>query len=171
MEVLGCAESAAPSRQVVLACAARMLDVGLFRIGSEEYAEDGGGLGLATIRREHVSFGEGLMLFDCPAKGGVRRVQAIDDPLCLELILTLKRRRGGGPELLAYRNGPRWLSVRSDDINDYLKQLMGEDFSAKDFRTWNATVLAAVALAADGHNKRTQTARRRTINGAVRGVA
>src|SRR5438552_2627186 len=52
-----------------------------------------------------------------------------------------------------------------------MKQLMGEDFSAKDFRTWNATVLAAVALAVDGANARTQAARRRAVNGAVRGVA
>ncbi|MDQ6811869.1 MAG: DNA topoisomerase IB [Actinomycetota bacterium] len=161
-----------PTRERVLACAARLLDVGLFRIGSEEYAaEEGGGLGLATIGREHVAITRGSMVFDYPAKSGVRRVQAIDDPLSVDLVRVLKRRRGGGPQLLAYREGRRWVSVRSVEVNDYLKQQMGEDFSAKDFRTWNATVLAAVALAVDGGGARTKTARRRAIDGAVRGVA
>jgi DNA topoisomerase IB len=75
-----------PTRERVLACAARLLDVGLFRIGSEEYADENGGLGLSTIRKEHVAFKNGSMLFDYPAKGGIRRVQAIDDPICAELV-------------------------------------------------------------------------------------
>ena len=62
----------------------------------------------------------------------------------------LKRRRGGGEELLAYKAGGRWVDVRSADINAYVKEAAGGDFSAKDFRTWNATVLAAVALAVPG---------------------
>ena len=57
----------------------------------------------------------------------------------------IKRRRGGS-ELLAYRNGRRWVDVRSDEINEYIKELTDEDFSAKDFRTWSATVIAAVGL-------------------------
>ncbi|MGI8427880.1 MAG: DNA topoisomerase IB [Solirubrobacteraceae bacterium] len=162
-----------PTRERVLACAARLLDLGLFRIGSEQYGVQAGGLGLATIRSEHVSFAEAgrSMVFDYPAKSGVRRVQAIDDPACLELIRSLARRRSGGPELLAFREGRRWERLRSDDINEYLKRQMGEDFSAKDFRTWNATVLAALALAIDGRGAETKTARKRAIAGAVRGVA
>ena len=62
--------------------------------------------------------------------------------------MRLKRRRGGGEELLACRNGRRWVDVRSDDVNEYLKSAAGDDVSAKDFRTWSATVLAAVALGA-----------------------
>ena len=65
-----------------------------------------------------------------------------------EVVAALKRRRGGGPELLAYKDGRRWADMRSDDINAYVKDATSHDFSAKDFRTWNATVLAAVALAA-----------------------
>jgi DNA topoisomerase I len=160
-----------PTRARVLACAARLLDVGLFRIGSEEYADHDGGLGLATIRKEHVAFKDGKVVFDYPAKSGVRRVQTIDDSSCAALIRTLRRRRRGAPELLAYRDGRRWASIRSDDINEYLKQQMGEDFSAKDFRTWNATVLAAVAVAATGGEAQTKTARRRVIDSAVRGVS
>jgi DNA topoisomerase I len=158
-------------REQVLACAARLLDVGLFRIGGEEYAEDSGGLGLATLGKEHVALRGPVMVFDYPGKGGVRRVHVIEDPLALELVRLLKRRRSGGPQLLAYRNGAGWTDVRSDEINDYLKQHMGEDFSAKDFRTWNATLLAAVALAAAGDAAASNAARKRAINDAVHGVA
>jgi DNA topoisomerase I len=159
------------TRDQVLACATRLLDIGLFRIGSEQYADEDGGFGLATIRKEHVSFKDGSVVFDYLAKSGVRRVQAIQDPRASELIKALKRRRGGSPELLAYRDGRRWASLRSDDINDYLKRNLGEDFSAKDFRTWNATVLAAVLVAVHGAEAKTKTARKRAIDQAVKGVS
>ncbi len=159
------------SRERVLACAARLLDVGMFRVGSEQYADEDSGLGLATINKQHVSVQGDSIAFDYPAKGGIRRVQAITDPRSRDLVRALKRRRGGGPELLAYRNGGRWHNVRSSDINDYLKNELGEDFSAKDFRTWNATVLAAVSLATGAHEAATRTARKRAIDGAVRGVS
>jgi DNA topoisomerase IB len=86
-------------------------------------------------------------------------------------VRSLKRRRGGGDQLLAHRNGGNWVDVRSDDINDYLKRKIGSEFSAKDFRTWNATVVAAVAVAADGERAATKTARKRVVDRAVRGVA
>jgi DNA topoisomerase IB len=159
------------TRQRVLACAVRLLDVGMFRIGSEEYADEEHGIGLATIRKEHVSVNGTAIAFDYPGKGGVRRRQVIEDPRSHEIICALKRRRGGGQELLAYRESRRWRSLRSDDINDYLKQKLGHDFSAKDFRTWNATVLAAVSLATDGQDAGSETARKRAIDRAVRGVA
>jgi DNA topoisomerase-1 len=133
-------------RERVLAGAVRLLDLGLFRIGGEEYAEHGGGLGLATLHKKHVKLRNGAAVFDYPAKSGIQRVHQITDPAAVVLVTALKRRRGGGSSLLAYRRGRRWHAVRSDDINDYLKAQIGEEFSAKDFRTWNATVLAAVAL-------------------------
>lgn len=160
-----------PVRERVLACAVRLLDVGVFRIGSEEYADDEGGFGLATLRKDHVSLKGSSVGFDYLAKGGTRRRQVIEDPLSIELVRALKRRRGGGPQLLAYREGGRWHSLRSDDINDFLKQRLGEDFSAKDFRTWNATVMAAVSLATAGREAASKTARKRAIDQAVRGVA
>jgi DNA topoisomerase-1 len=162
---------AEPNRTRVLACAVRLLDVGLFRIGSEEYADDGGGLGLTTIQKEHVAIENDAALFDYPAKGGVRRVQAVTDPESVEVVRTLRRRRAGGEQLLAYREGRSWIPVRADDVNAYLKERLGEEFSAKDFRTWNATVLAAAALAADGADARTKSARRRATRAAVRSVA
>jgi DNA topoisomerase IB len=159
------------SHERVLACAVRLLDLGMFRIGSEQYAEDDGGIGLATIRRDHVAVRDRTAVFDYPAKGGVRRAQEIDDPRCVAVITALKRRRGGPAELLAYRTGRRWHPLRSDEINEYLKRRLGQEFSAKDFRTWNATVMAAVSLATVGREAATKTARKRAIDGAVRAVA
>jgi DNA topoisomerase-1 len=157
----------------VLACAVRLLDVGLFRIGGEEYAEQGGGLGLATLHKDHVTVRDDAVVFDYPAKSGVRRVHEVRDPDALAVIRALKRRRGGGSQLLAYRAGRRWTAIHSEDINHYIKRNLGDGFSAKDFRTWNATVMAAVSVsvaAQDGH-ARTKTARKRVVGGAAGGRA
>jgi DNA topoisomerase-1 len=160
-----------PTRERVLALAVRLLDVGVFRIGSEEYADDDGGLGLATIEKDHVTVHEDCIEFDYLAKGGTRRRQRIEDPLSYDLIAALRRRRSGDPQLLAYRERRRWHDVRSADINDYLKEQLGKEFSAKDFRTWNGTVMAAVSLATEGREAASKTARKRSVNHAVRAVA
>jgi DNA topoisomerase I len=155
----------------VLACALRLLDVGLFRIGSEQYADDEGGIGLATVEKSNVTVSDGEVVFDYLAKSGIRRVQAVQDPLAGDVVRALRRRRGGGDQLLAYRDGRRWHPVRSDQITEQIKELIGDEFTAKDFRTWNATVLAAVSLAADGREAVTKRARKRAMDGAVRGVS
>ena len=165
-----------PTRERVRACAVRMLDVGLFRIGGEDYAEQGGGLGLATLRPEHVTLAAGEAVFDYPAKSGVRRVHRVTDPDVLAVLAVLRRRRGGPDELLAYREGRRWHALRSDEINAYIKLRLGEEFSAKDFRTWNATVLAAAGLAAGPSRAArgaspTKAARQRHIKAVVGDVA
>jgi hypothetical protein len=135
----------------VLACTVRLLDRGFFRIGCEDYAEKNKTYGLATMRKDHVRVLDGgAILFDFPAKHGLRQVKHVVDPVCAEIVGTLRRRRGGGPELLAYREGRGWKDIRSDHINTYLKARTGLDVSAKDFRTWNATVLAAKAVAVAG---------------------
>ena len=95
----------------------------------------------------------GRAIFDFPAKGSKRQVQEIADPAVIPTIKALKQRRGGGEELFAYRDGREWRDVSSEAINEYLKELTGEEFTAKDFRTWNATVLAAVAIAAQGRRR------------------
>jgi len=157
-------------RARVLACAVRLLDVGLFRIGSEVYEREDGHLGLATIAKANVSAAEGRLVFDYVAKGGVRRLQTIEEPLCSEIVAALKRRRGGGEHLFAYRDGRRWHPVHSQHINDFLKRLIGEQFSAKNFRTWNGTVLAAVSLAGAARDATSQRARQRAIAAAARDV-
>jgi len=155
----------------VLACAVRLLDLGLFRIGGEEYAEQGGGLGLATLRREHVALRDGRAVFDYPGKSSVRRHHAVADPPSIVVIRALKRRRGGPEELLAHREGRRWRPVHSDEINDYIKAQIGPEFSSKDFRTWNATVLAAAFLAARADTSRSRTARNRVMSAVAREVS
>jgi DNA topoisomerase IB len=159
-------------RSCVLAAAVRLLEVGFFRIGSEQYAADNESYGLATLRKEHVRIeDDGVMVFDFPAKSGQRRRQGIQDEQLTGIVSRLRRRRGGGPELLAFKERGRWRDVRSDDINEYLKEATGGDFSAKDFRTWNATALAAVALAVSGPAATTKTARKRAIKRAIDEVA
>jgi DNA topoisomerase I len=159
------------SRERVLACAVRLLDRGFFRIGTEGYAEENETYGLATMERRHVRLGgDGLLVFDYPSKGGKRRVQSVVDTEVYDVVAALKRRRSGS-ELLAFRNGRAWVDVRSDDINDYIKQVTRDGFSAKDFRTWNATVLAAVALAVSGRATASKAARTRAISRAVKEVA
>jgi DNA topoisomerase IB len=134
-------------RERALACAVCLLDLGFFRIGGEEYAETNESYGVATVLREHVSIEDGEVVFDFPAKSGQRRVQSIRDPEVKAAIEAMRRRRSGPDDLLVFREDSVWRDVRSDDVNAYLQAKAGEEFSAKDFRTWHGTVLAAVELA------------------------
>jgi DNA topoisomerase IB len=158
-------------RKRALACAVRLLDLGFFRIGTESYAEQNKTYGIATMQKKHVRLNGNIITFDYKAKSGLRRVQSIVAPDVFQVVSLLKRRRGGGDELLAYKNGRTWIDVKSIDINDYLKEVMDGDFSSKDFRTWNATVLASVATAISGGAASSATARKRALARAVKEVA
>jgi DNA topoisomerase IB len=161
-----------PTRERVLAGAVRLLDRGFFRIGSENYAEENDTYGLATMQKRHVRLEPGNMLvFDYPAKGGQRRMESIVDPQVYRLVSELKRRRGGGPDLLAYKVHGRWRDVVSSEVNAYIKEAAGEDFTAKDFRTWTATVLAAVGVAVSGRAAASASARKRAVARTVQEVA
>jgi DNA topoisomerase IB len=157
-------------RERALACAVRLLDLGFFRIGGEEYAETNESYGVATVLREHVSVSDDEVVFDFPAKSGQRRVQSIRDPQIQQAIEAMRRRRGGPEDLLVFRDGEGWHDIRSEDINAYLREKLGEGFSAKDFRTWHGTVLAAVELAREGAPK-SRAAAERAIRAAVKRVA
>jgi DNA topoisomerase-1 len=157
-------------RERALACAVRLLDLGFFRVGGEEYAETNESYGLATIQRQHVTVGDGEMVFDFPAKSGQRRVQSIRDPDAIAAVEAMRRRRSGPDDLLAYREGGAWHDVRSTDVNAYIQEKIGDGFSAKDFRTWSGTVLAAAALAGEPKPK-SEAAAKRTIAAAVESVA
>jgi DNA topoisomerase I len=136
-------------RERVMACAVRLLDIGLFRIGGEDYAEQNESYGLATLEKRHVTVSAGAIDFEFVAKSGIEHSRRIEDRLVVPTVLALKRRRGKPADpLLAYRAGRSdWRDVTSDEINQWLKDLVGEEYSAKDFRTWNGTVLAAMKLA------------------------
>ncbi|HKG36516.1 MAG TPA: DNA topoisomerase IB [Solirubrobacterales bacterium] len=160
-------------RERVLAGAVRLLDLGFFRVGSDQYTAENETYGLSTLRRRHVHFERGAAIFDYKAKGAKRHVQELADPDVVKLLRGLDRRKGGGHELLAFRNGEAWVDVKASDINTYLKESAGGDFSAKDFRTWNATVLAAVGLAVRSAEDppKTKAARKRIANAVVKDVA
>lgn len=158
-------------RERALGCAVRLLDRGFFRIGGESYAETNGSFGLATIRKDHVTLAGGTVSFEYIAKSGKWRENSVVDRAVFDCVKVLKRRRSGGEELLAYKTASGWKDVRSSDINEYLKGLSGGEYSAKDFRTWHATVLASVALAVSFPAARSKTARKRAVSRAVQEVS
>ena len=155
----------------VLACATRLLDLGFFRIGSEDYAEENDTYGIATMQKRHVTVnGERWSSTTRPraGSGGCRPSTTRSWPRWWSRAQAPARRRD---ELLAYKEGRRWADIKSPDINAYVKEATGGDFSAKDFRTWSATVLAAVALAVSGPAARTKTSRKRAKSRAIKEVA
>ena len=137
------------ARQRVTAVALRMLEQGVFRIGNDEYVESNGTYGVSTLLREHVAVHRGRVEFCFPAKGNQERRVALADQDLAKAVTALKRPRGDNDRLLMYRNGKDWRPLDAQDVNERLHELVGDEFTAKDLRTWNATVLAAVILA--GH--------------------
>lgn len=159
------------SARRVLATAVRLLDIGCFRIGSEAYARDHDTYGIATLRKEHLSCRGGRMVFRYPAKGSITRTLVVSDSEVEQVLMPLRRRRGGSDQLLAYKAGRRWNDLHSADINGYLKEVAGSDFSAKDFRTWSGTLFTAVQLALVDPLPPSPRARRRAVVAAVKEAA
>jgi DNA topoisomerase IB len=159
-------------RDRVLACAVRLLEVGCFRIGGAAYAAENGSYGLATMRKDHVRVSGDVIWFDFDAKSGKHLRRAVMDPKVVEVVRSLRRRRTGPKdELLAYRDDAgRWVDVTAEDVNAYLREHLGEGFTAKDFRTWVGTVLTAVILA-DRERPASDAARRRQVKAAITEVA
>jgi DNA topoisomerase IB len=163
------------TRDRVLAAGVRLLDLGAFRVGSEQYAEENGTFGLATLRREHVRVKGQRVYFDYTAKGGLEReVEVVDPPTAAVVRELLARPAATGEELLGYwveAGGERtWHDVTSAEVNAYLKELSGAEITAKDFRTWTATVLMAATLA-EAAPPTSRTARKRTVSAAYKLVS
>jgi DNA topoisomerase-1 len=155
-----------------LGAAFRLLDLGFFRIGGEAYAEENNSYGLATIRREHVSVEGDEVVFDYIAKSGKERYIALADDLVRRAVRDLLERDDDNEDLLAYQQEDgSWHDVTSTDINSYVKEVVGGEVSAKDFRTWHGTVIAAVALAEANEKARSESARKRAVAGAMREVS
>lgn len=157
-----------------MACTIRLLDEATFRIGNDDYTRQNGSFGLTTLRRDHVTVGRGRATFRYRGKGGVPRTHEVHDPEALRVIRALTRRTGGGRRLFVFRDHDRWFDVRVSDVNGYLRDgIGGHEVSAKDFRTWHATVLAATGLARRDVPD-TSTSQRtvdRAISGMVKEVA
>jgi DNA topoisomerase-1 len=133
-------------RDRVLALALHLLDLGYFRAGGEQYAEENNSYGIATLLCEHVAMHRQAVEFDYPAKSGVRRTLLVDDPEVVRSARALLHRRDRTARFLVCRNGSDWADIHADDLNVRFKELVGQDYSVKDLRTWHGTVLAAAAF-------------------------
>ncbi|KAA1419271.1 DNA topoisomerase IB [Nocardioides humilatus] len=134
-------------RRRVLAAAVRLIDLGCFRPGSESSAEEFGSHGLTTVERRHVRRHQGDLVFEFVGKSGVEHEVLVDDPDVVSVLTTITRGRAGSSRVLASKVDGRWRPLTPGEVNDRVRELTGLDVTAKDFRTWHATVTVAVALA------------------------
>ncbi|NYI45644.1 DNA topoisomerase IB [Nocardioides aromaticivorans] len=150
-------------QKATCALAVRLIDLGCFRIGNDMYAEEYGSFGLTTLERQHVRRSGDAMVFEFMGKSGVEHHVEIDDVVAVEALDRRRRRR---------RSDRRLLDVTGTDVNEYLRGVSGLDVTAKDFRTWHGTVLAAAALAeAPPASESSKTARKRAVAAAMREVS
>lgn len=156
----------------ILAAGVRLLHIGGFRIGGEEYAEENDTFGVATLQVRHVRVDGDQVVFSYRAKGSIKRTIVIEDAEILRTMRSLLRRsRKRNDDLLAWRQGSGWHNVRSSDLNAYIKETIGDQFSAKDFRTWSATVRAASELANRTGKGMSERERKRMVVAAIAEVA
>ncbi|NHA68001.1 DNA topoisomerase IB [Phycicoccus flavus] len=153
------------------ATATRLLDLGYFRIGSDAYADANGSFGLTTLERRHVRRRGTDLVFSFVGKSGIEHSITISDPHVIDSLNYMRRRRGGSTRLLAYRGEATWADLQASAVNEYISQMVAEDLTAKDFRTWHATVLAAVALAESPEKGDTKRSRSRAVKAAVEEVS
>lgn len=157
-------------REKVLAVAFRLLDRGLFRVGTESYKQLNGSVGLATLGPDQVKISGDRMTFDFPAKSGITAHIEVTDRLSAKIIWQLARPNEPRPELLAFLEDGTWRDVGSSTINTYLAEVIGDNYTAKDFRTWHATVSASVLLSL-GERAATDRKRRAQVLAAIDAVA
>jgi DNA topoisomerase IB len=154
-----------------VAVAFRLLDLGFFRVGNDVYADANGSFGLTTLERRHVrKLGDG-MAFRFVGKSGIEHAITITDPPAIAALEVMRRRRASGDRLLAYQGPAGWQDVTSTTVNDYLAATFGGGFTAKDFRTWHAGVIAAESLALSDEPGDTVASRRRAVVAAVASVS
>lgn len=157
------------TRRRVLAGVVRLLEETCIRVGNDEYARTNESYGLTTIRNEHVETAGSEIIFSFRGKRGIDHVVRLDDPRLAEIVRNCQN--VPGDELFAYRDSTgRAHDIDSLAVNDYIRQISGGPFTAKDFRTWSGTYQAARELQQLGPG-RNQTARRRNQVAAVKRVA
>ncbi len=160
------------SRERACATAVRLLDLGYFRIGNDMYADTNGSFGLTTLQRRHVTRQGHSLQFCFVGKSGVEHRVTIDDPATVEALEVMRKRRARADErLLAWKERGRWHDLAAGHVNEYLRDATGMDASAKDFRTWHATVLAATALAESDEPGDSKASRKRAEVAAMKEVA
>jgi DNA topoisomerase-1 len=156
-------------KRKVLATVVQLLDKTLIRVGNEEYARANGSYGLSTLRNRHVEVRKSHVIFRFKGKSGVYHEIDLEDPKLAEVVREC--RELPGQELFQYVDDQGGIhSIQSQDVNDYLREITHQPFTAKDFRTWAGTVLAAVALRGMEPAASTAAAKR-NLNRAVEIVA
>ena len=163
-------------RETALAAAVRLVDLGCFRLGSDSYTEQNGSYGLTTLERRHVRRNGDSRVFSFTGKSGVEHDICLNDPQLCRVVDRMTLRRRDDDRLLCAKVGRRWVPLQASDINEHIRELFGMDVTAKDFRTWHATVHVAAALgeavlhAADGRKGKRPpgtTARKKTVRNAI----
>ncbi|XVU22255.1 DNA topoisomerase IB [Actinoplanes sp. CA-054009] len=159
-------------RSRVLAAIVTLLDMNMFRIGSDQYAvrEEDPSFGLSTLRPEHLRTSGGCVLMEFTGKSGVEHSGSVDDGEVCSVLKDLRRRRKGADRLFAYWQAREWHDVHADEINEYLREISGDQMTAKDFRTWHGTVKAAAELAEVGPQP-TEAKRKKAVSHAMKEVA
>jgi DNA topoisomerase-1 len=162
------------TRERVLAAIVSLLDMGMFRVGGEESAgrDEDPTYGLSTLRPDHLRARGGCVLLEFTGKSGIDHAATVGDGEVCAVLRDLKRRRRGEERLFAYWDPARrrWQEIRAGTINDYLREISGEQMTAKDFRTWHGTVKAAEVLAEAGPQP-TAAKRRKVVSHAMKEVA
>ncbi|MEV6597778.1 DNA topoisomerase IB [Actinoplanes sp. NPDC051346] len=162
------------TRDRVLAAIVRLLDMGMFRVGNDQYAQrdDDPSYGLSTLLPEHVRTSGGCVVLEFTGKSGKEHAHPVEDGEVCQVLRDLRRRHRGQRRLFAYwdARARQWREIRADDVNAYLREISGTEMTAKVFRTWHGTVKAADELAKAGP-KESESARRKAVSHAMKEVA
>jgi DNA topoisomerase-1 len=151
-------------RDKVLAAMVRLIDQGFFRIGNEKSAEAESTFGLSTVRRSHVKVSGDRIAFDYVGKWRKKQKKQIRDSEVAKIVARLRRMEGD--ELFKFVSGSRIIDVKDRHVNDYIQSIVGDEFTAKDFRTWAGTLLCSIGLAMQGQGA-SKTERKRKIRKAI----
>jgi len=156
-------------REKVLATVVQLLERTFIRVGNEEYAKQNRSFGLTTMRNRHVQVKGSRLLFRFRGKSGVQHEVDVNDRRIAKIVRKLQDL--SGQELFQYIDDEGELrDVTSQDVNGYLREITGEDFTAKDFRTWAGTVLVALALNVQ-ENFQTKKQAKANMKNAISAVA
>jgi DNA topoisomerase-1 len=156
-------------KQKVLACVVRLIDEAYFRVGNERYVKENNSYGITTLRSKHTDVTGDTVTFDFMGKSGKEHVKQITDKQIARIVRKLDELPGY--EVFRYQDKKGVMhDIHSEDVNEYIKDHMGEDFSAKDFRTWGGTLLATTELLAAKECK-TQKERQKMVSSTVKSVA
>ena len=161
-------------RETALAAAVRLVDLGCFRLGSDSYTTQNGSYGLTTLERRHVSRRGETRIFAFTGKSGVDHEICLTDPQLCRIVDAMTLRRRADERLLAVKEGRSWVPLQAGDVNEHIRELFGLEVTAKDFRTWHATVHVAMDLghrALEPKPPRTKTARSKAVRQAIVGAS